>query len=178
MKCPKCSADIPVHEESGRNAIFICPECGWGEEKLNPPEVSARARLLWYLQLAGLWVLTVVILIGPWVGLHYLFEYLSMEVGGMAQIEEMTDDLAAGLNRHYWWVMLLYILLCWSIRLPGYDPGNLGMFGSHPGRSNPAITSEQHYNRFMNTIHLFLMPGQIVATTVTVTWGLFRGEDH
>ncbi len=167
MKCPVCNAKARIQSRSDETEGPVCPECGWGSEV---SEVSERTEAIrgvgFYLRYGLMWVLTVIVVAGPYLGIRYLL----VEMGEFVE----TGDALAKLNLHYGWILLAYIGVCWAVTLE-YDRSNLGIFGGHPNsKYNPAWTPEQHANRFMRTSSVFLMPGKVVVDTVATTWNLLR----
>lgn len=164
MECPRCKT--PTHPETfpGQPPAYVCPSCGWGkpEDPAAPEDTGPGATF--YLKFALMWLLTPVILLGPYFGLRYL----AAEFSDFADV----DGFVAGLNIHYWWVLAFYLMVCWTLT-PDYDHDNLGIFGrSLDSDYNPAVTREQHYNRAMLNLASFLLPGKIVLTTVGATFKL------
>ena len=167
MKCPVCNAETRRQSRSDGTEGPVCSECGWGSEVPAATESPESIRgAAFYSRYGLMWVLTVVVVAGPYFGIRYFL----VEMGEFVE----TGNALAKLNLHYGWVLLAYLGVCWAVT-PEYDRNNLGIFGGNPrGKYNPAWTPEQHYNRFMRTLSGLLMPGKIVVATVTKTWSLLR----
>ncbi len=167
MKCPVCNAKTRTQSRSDGTEGPVCTECGWGTEAPAAAESPESSRGIgFYLRYGLMWILTVLVVAGPYFGIRYLL----VEMGEFVA----TEDALAKLNFHYGWILLGYLAVCWSVT-PEYDRNNLGIFGGHPNsRYNPAWTPEQHANRFMRTLSGLLMPGKIVVATVATTWRLLR----
>ena len=72
MECPSCREQVEQKERGDGELVFYCPACGWGKENLAASGGSraSPSRTAW-LKLAGLWVLSLAIILGPWAGLAY-----------------------------------------------------------------------------------------------------------
>lgn len=168
MFCPQCNARIPIDPEQGDPAPS-CPACGWGSHRESQ---QPAPRPVWRaLRLGLLWGGAIIVLVGPWLGIRYLL--LQLEASQLGPAID-TSELAGRWFPHYCWIMALYILLAWSVR-PSYDRDNLGIFGGDAySRHNPAVTAEQHYNRFLHTLSMLLFPGHLVVAALEETWRQFR----
>ena len=161
MNCPCCHAKTRRGIRPDGEEGPICPECGWGSEAPPDPSPEPPSGAGFYVRYGLMWVLTVIVVAGPYVGLRWLF----LELGELGPMDEALRKL----NLHYGWVLLVYLALCRTVS-PRYDRGNLGIFGGNPhSRYNPAWTPEQHYNRFMHTLSMILVPGKIVVATLEMT---------
>lgn len=136
--------------------------------------------LMGALKMLLYWALSIAVVIGPYFAILYgvpaLFEEALGNLGSTG--EGAVERLRLGLNTHYWWVMLVYLIAAGLIT-PRWDPDNLGLFGS-PWIDNP-FSFEDDYNRTMRNVALFLFPGKLVWFTVECTGrmilSVFRKDD-
>lgn len=173
MQCPKCAADAITHHPRSGPVQYYCESCGWGMDRVfDDAEASAGVSSGTYLKLGLFWLMTLIILIGPFFGLLWAADQTLVDLpGGLSGLDERFVD---GLYRHYWWVMLVYLAVCWTFT-PSFDRENMGIFGAGY-HGNPAVTREHHANRLLYSLHTWLVPGKIVLATVAATWQLLRGR--
>ncbi|MFA9479203.1 hypothetical protein ACERK3_13000 [Phycisphaerales bacterium AB-hyl4] len=170
MKCPQCNASL------GRRCVvdadpLMCQNCGWGgaNHSADAAEDDGPSKAFW-LKFAFFWVMTLVVLVGPYVGLRFGAAYVAGPTG-LAD-GSLEARFVAGLNLHYAWVMAVYLAFCWVVT-PTYDRENMGLFGRGLAY-NPVLTGEHRYNRTMHKLNTLVTPGKIVLATCRATWGLRR----
>lgn len=183
MNCPKCNQPLSRTDRPGagaRNAgpVFFCENCGWGKERLgkeSADQVAAAAAVdlsagTW-VKLLGLWILSAAFVIAPYVLLvkaPLLFGGADPAVFNPAAASER---MAAALNPHYWIVVAVYILICWTFNPPEVDRHNMGWFGGLV--DNPfSFTDDINRSKFM--ILLLMIPGRIIVMTVMATYRLIQ----
>ncbi len=167
MKCPRCNTVIEEKSLPDRSLKYECDQCGWGVSGTGQEEDTGRSTFFW-VKLILFWILALVILAGPYIGLRYAAAYFADIMG--APGGEGAARFVRGLNIHYAWIMAAYLVVCHFIT-PEYDIENMGIFGS--GRyANPAITGEHYYNRIMYSLASFMIPGNVVLATFAATWRL------
>jgi hypothetical protein len=125
-------------------------------------------------KLAFGWALSCAVIFGPYLVLRFgapwiVETYLSQ---GQIDLTDAVYNFIVALNRHYWWVFALYIVLAGLIT-PSYDRENMGLFGTFV--DNP-FSFHDDYNRAMFTLMILLAPGKIVWVTAHTTFVEIR--DH
>lgn len=98
------------------------------------------------------WVLTLGLLIGPYIAL-------------------VTYDAQAWMVYSYWLLMLTYLMAAYVIDV-NPDTSNLGIGGT---MINNPFSYEDDYNRAALKLALFLWPGKVVWWTLGRTWRVIRG---
>ncbi|MEX2672752.1 MAG: hypothetical protein WD294_11655 [Phycisphaeraceae bacterium] len=174
MRCPKCGEQAERHIRA-EGAFDACEACGWGMQRLGgggAVEAEAGRGGKFWMQLGLMWLITPVILVGPYVGLRWGVLTLQQEFGAAT---EAMERWLADLNAYYCWVMGAYLLVSVMIS-PGYDRENMGIFGRGLTKFNWAVTSEQQHNRMMHNVATVLLPGKVVVATVLATWDVLRGR--
>lgn len=112
-----------------------------------------------------MWIASAVIVMGPFFALWFGPSFV--DIGLSADTAEGALERWHGLLLvHYWWVMLIYLVLS-AVFTPTYDRDNLGLFGS-PFIDNPLSWSDD-YNRSMRNLLFFLAPGKLVYGTIRAT---------
>lgn len=183
MNCPKCNAEIQKEPQDDGGAVYRCPDCGWGSERLHgraedPRDVNRGtlvvSRSTW-IKLPIFWLLSLLIVFGPLAAIC-LGLPLGAERAGWDFVDVTPEELAANLTPGYWIAMLVYVLVAGNVRM-GVDTENLGLFGTW--MDNP-FSYEDDANRFMLRLAVVLYPGKIVWFTVAGTaklmWLLLRGR--
>lgn len=172
MNCPKCGHPAKQAEEAGGGMRFFCPTCGWGLDPTGEASVDEgpwKPSGLDWAKLGLLWVLSAAVVVGPffalWFGVPYMLDV------GVSQLDQAVDRFHAALLRHYWWVMLVYLVLAAAVT-PQYDRSNLGLFGS-PLIDNPFSLTDD-YNRGMRNLFFLLAPGKLVFVTLQLTYRTLR----
>lgn len=173
MQCPRCNATVD-ERQVGASTVFSCPACGWGAEPgaPEPIETSNNSGVTGrdLVRLALYWLASILVVLGPFFAILFAVRHFTADAA--EPLQNAGDAFIAGLYVHYWWVMLIYLLLA-LLLTPSYDPGNLGIFGGRITH-NPAVTPDQHYNRLMYRVNFWLIPGRTVWITLRATGRLLR----
>jgi len=176
MDCPSCGRPTKQTNEGGE-VNFHCPYCGWGAESEDGGDEAAAAEMFEtpgaadWVKVGFLWVLSALIVGGPFFALWYgVPELFDIGIGGA---EGAVDRWHNALLTHYWWVMLVYLILAAAVTL-SYDRDNLGLFGS-PFLDNPLSWTDD-YNRSMRTLFFLLAPGKLVYMTCVFTFRTLRAS--
>ncbi|MDZ7833381.1 MAG: hypothetical protein U5L07_16680 [Desulfobacterales bacterium] len=182
MNCPKCNHSLSRTTSPGTGAenagpIFFCENCGWGKERLEKQtagqaEAAAAAVDLsaaTWIKLLGLWVLSAAFVIAPYV----LLVKAPLLFGGadpaVFNPVAASERMAAALNPHYWIVVAVYLLICWTFNPPEFDRHNMGWFG---GLVDNPFSFTDDINRTKFKILLLMVPGKIIKMTVVATYRL------
>lgn len=115
------------------------------------------------------WVLSAVIVVGPYLALRYGVPWLiesQLDIGAGLDTEEAGYRFAMMVHRHYWWVFIVYMLIA-GIVTPSYDREEMGLFGTFV--DNP-FSFQDDYNRTMFTLMILLAPGKVVWVTLHTTF--------
>lgn len=172
MDCPQCGHRAKQAEDADGGVRFFCPTCGWG---LDPTGSAAVDEGPWvpkgadWLKLGLLWAVSVAVLVGPFFALW--FGARSVLDVAAAHARSPVEPFHHGLIVHYWWIMLVYLLVA-ALFTPKYDSSDLGLFGS-PFLDNPFSWSDD-YNRFMMGLFFLLVPGKLVIITLKNTYRMAR----
>lgn len=100
------------------------------------------------------WIGSIVIVAGPYVGMHYAFT------------EVLQKELPQWLALSYWIVMVTYLLAAATIQ-PDYDRTELGWFG---GLVDNPFSWEDDNNRRGLFLDIALIPGRVVCWTLHRSW--------
>lgn len=115
------------------------------------------------------WVLSAVIVVGPYLALRYGVPWLietQFDIGAGLDTEEAGYRFAMLVHRHYWWVFIVYMLIA-GLVTPSYDREEMGLFGTFV--DNP-LSYQDDFNRTMFTLMLLLAPGKVVWVTLHTTF--------
>jgi len=103
--------------------------------------------------LAG-WIGSIVIVVSPYIGLHYAFDEL------------LNKPLPQWIHLTYGLVMVTYLLAAATVQ-PDYDRTELGWFG---GLMDNPFSLEDDHNRYGLFLDLALLPGRVVCWTLHGSW--------
>jgi len=168
MNCPSCNKPTTQEQAADGALSTFCSYCGWGNGARNtfsseppPPEKPS----LVFIGL--LWLVAVVVVIGPYFGLLYGIPEL-MNVGPEA-FDDAAERMIDLVKRNYWWVMGVYLFLALMLS-PEPDSRNLGFFG---GLADNPFSFEDDWERQKLVFALVLMPGKAVWAAFGMTWRFF-----
>ncbi|MFW6059590.1 MAG: hypothetical protein ACODAQ_05380 [Phycisphaeraceae bacterium] len=173
MNCPQCNRTVSQQQMPDGTLVFHCEKCGWGRQRLEAalaggsgePAPSAPSPARTAMTLTFWWIVSFIIVLGPYLLLRFGVPALLVDEGQLAA--DAGQKLAGVLDRHYWWIIGLYLLISFSVS-PQPMSDYYGMFGM-PTINNP-FTYEDNYNRTMVGLAIVLMPGKVVWQTTTQTF--------
>jgi len=118
---------------------------------------------------ALLWVLSVVVIVGPLIVLTYGVPYLAATRGVVGATT--PAEVWGWLHPYYWLGIAVYVVLAATVS-PSYDAGNL-WWGGIPGLNNP-FSLQDDWNRTMRGLALALLPGKLVVLCLQLSWRFLR----
>lgn len=166
MECPNCTAPVAQAEEPDGSLNIYCPSCGWGADSSGPPEPAAPPTRPSAWLVLGLWLLSAVVVLGPYFGLRFGVPYM-LDVGTNA-FDEATSRFIAVLNVHYWWVIALYIFLS-GVFTPNVRREDMGWFG---GWVDNPFSWEDDWERQKFGFAVMFAPGKTVWAAAIMTYRL------
>lgn len=184
MNCPKCNHPMSRNDPSeagAKNAgpVFFCENCGWGKDRRTMETTGQAAAVAaavdlsaaTWVKLAGLWALSAAFVVAPYV----LLVKAPLLFGGadpaVFNPQAASVRMAEVLNPHYWIVVAVYILACWTFNPPEFDRHNMGWFG---GLVDNPFSFTDDINRTKFKILLLMVPGKIIKMTLTATYRLIQ----
>lgn len=180
MECPRCGREIEPKTLPNGKTVRHCQVCGWGQERVEAalggeekPRREGRVTGKTFIKLGLMWLITLLIILGP----YYLIVYgigAGLSQTGTFQtlgLSPTPESVSEAINPKYWYVIGIYLLICLAFS-PGYDPDNLGLFGS-PMVDNP-FTYEDDWNRMMLTFVALMLPGKFVLWTLHGSWQVLK----
>ena len=184
MNCPQCNRSIAQQKTADGTVVLFCEQCGWGKDKLEAAQqqaarpdsdssqaggsaagvpASAWAKLCFW------WVVSIVVVIGPYLLVRYALTAWLRTRGDIAA--DIADSIGPFFDVHYWWMIGTYLIIAGALS-PKPMSDHYGLFGM-PTVDNP-LTLEDDFNRSMVTLQVLLIPGKIVWQTVGQTWQAFK----
>jgi hypothetical protein len=100
MQCPECQLSITHIHKDGMTRYY-CPRCLWGKDHRTGPRIWPRILLFWLISI----IITVAFYGMVRLGIPKMDGLYDLLIGIPA------DDYVPMLNRHFWWIFGIYVLI-------------------------------------------------------------------